>query len=97
MHKTPAWVSRVLNGYHPVPVEFSDHLSRLVGMPAGALFYPASPVPPTVRLVTAAEDLTVFVEASRLAQGLPPRITDPTVLAKVAAILSGARKQEAVV
>jgi hypothetical protein len=29
-----------------------------------------------------------FLEAGRVAQGLPPRVSDPTVLKKVAAILA---------
>lgn len=42
--------------------------------------------------MSAAADL---VSRSRAAQGLPPRVTDPAVLAKVAAILAGARRDEA--
>lgn len=32
-------------------------------------------------------DITEWVTASRAAQGLPPKIEDPSILAKVAALL----------
>jgi hypothetical protein len=35
-----------------------------------------------------------YVTASRAAQGLPPTITDPATLAKVAAILAGASHRQ---
>lgn len=35
------------------------------------------------------EQIEEFVERSRTAQGLPPKVTDPTVLRKVAILLGG--------
>ena len=37
-------------------------------------------------------DTASFVTESRLAQGLPPRVEDPAVLARVATLLAAARR-----
>lgn len=34
------------------------------------------------------EELAEFVARSRAAQGLPPRVTDPTILRRIAALLA---------
>jgi transcriptional regulator with XRE-family HTH domain len=85
------YIGRILNGYvHPVPAGVSKRVADLLGLPAEDLFH--SGEPSCGRPVTVETDLAAFVEASRLAQGLPPRVTDPAMLAKVASILASAAK-----
>ena len=45
--------------------------------------------------MTVADDARALVARSRAAQGLPERITDPAILARVAAILAGVAGREA--
>jgi len=45
--------------------------------------------------MTLAENAAALVERSRAAQGLPAKVTDTAVLAKVAAVLAGAQRDSA--
>jgi hypothetical protein len=88
------WVSKALNGHVPIPPEFADQVAELLGLPAADLFSEDDDRPP--RLITLESDIRAFVEASRLAAGLPPRITDSIVLGKVAQLLAATGRKEVI-
>lgn len=73
----PAWVGRVLNGYVKPPTRLIEAVADLTGLPAEALFPADAPVTHVVMAVL----------RSRLEQGLPPTVEDPTTLAKVATLM----------
>jgi hypothetical protein len=86
-----AWTGRIVNGYvQPVPTAFAEKVAGVLGLPVADLFHNGNQAPD--RAVTLESDLVAFVEASRLAQGLPTRLSDPTTLQKVATILASAAK-----
>jgi transcriptional regulator with XRE-family HTH domain len=92
--RTEAWVSKVINGYAPVTDDFAERVAAVLGLPADALFHNGEQGGSQV--ITIESDLAAFIEASRLSQGLPPRVTDAATLGKVAAILAAGSRQEAV-
>lgn len=72
---TPATVSRWLSGVHAYPDTFPDVLAKFLE-------------PDAVADVLDAVKVSARVVAERKAQGLPPTVTDPEALTRVAAVAS---------
>lgn len=77
----PGTFGRILNGYVEAYPALRKKLSEYLGKPESELFYDRD------------ADLERLVSDTRAAQGLPPTITDPSVLAQIAALLVAAEKR----
>jgi hypothetical protein len=87
-------VSRFLNRRSAVPADFAEKVADLLELPVASLFW--SDDQPLARGITTESEVRAFVEASRMAAGLPTRISDVPTLTRVAEILAAGHREEVV-
>jgi hypothetical protein len=87
-------VSRFLNRRSAVPADFAERVADLLELPVADLFWTDDQLPP--RGITTESEVRAFVEASRMAAGLPIRISDVPTLTRVAEILAAGHRGEVV-